>query len=933
MIAQHEQQHDETMLATHQLRRGPAVLDAPAPPPAPADAAGLPREVLVPAGPFTQGTSTDPWALDNERPAHRVQLAAFLLDTAPVTNAAYQEFIADGGYHEPRWWTPEGWEHRRQAGLIAPLFWRRDGEGWLRLRFGRESRSPATNRCVHVCWYEADAYARWAGRRLPTEAEWEKAARHDPAADRSLRHPWGDARPGTAPRQPRPAPPPARPGRQLPGRGRALRCPATARRRLGVDLHRLRPLPGLHGLPLPGVLGGLLRPGVQGPARRLVRRRPGGLPGDLPQLGLPDPAADLRRLPHRPRRGPRRVRLMCRHLAYLGPPTTLGEVLLAPAHSLFRQSWAPRRQRHGTVNADGFGIGWYPPVADQAVADQAVADQAAADEAATEHEDPLPARYRRALPIWADPDLPDLARTLRSHAFLAAVRSATGGTAREATAAAPFREDRWLFSHNGVVRDWTRLPLDGTGLEPADLLGLEAHVDSALLWALVARRLRQGEPAGLALAGVVRRVAEARPQARLNLLLTDGGTIAATRHGDTLWYRTAPGQVLVASEPDHADLDAASAPGSDDWQEVPDHSLLLASPGSVRIVPLRAPAARPRPLPPYRPNENGPHRMNDRFTLQRHLPADFFAATLRADVLQGLAEPPRTLPPKWFYDERGSRLFEEITRLPEYYPTRAEQEILTRRAPDIARATRARSLVELGSGSSRKTRLLLNALTAAGTLQRYTPLDVSDSALTEAGEALGRDYPSLRISAVVTDFEHDLALTDEPGPRLVAFLGGTLGNLDTAGRAAFYAALRRTLSADDTLLLGADLVKDPAVLVAAYDDSQGVTAAFNKNVLNVLNRELDAGFDPEAFDHLAVWNAAEERIEMRLRSRAHQLVPVKALDLELDLDAGEEIRTEISVKFRREGLTAELDAAGFTVRHWWTDAAGRFALLLAVPSR
>jgi len=626
---------------------------------------------------------------------------------------------------------------------------------------------------------------------------------------------------------------------------------------------------------------------------------------------------------------------MCRHLAYLGPPTTLGEVLLAPEHSLFEQSWAPRLQRHGTVNADGFGFGWYPPAGDGAAEDGSAEDGEVRGTDG-EAEVPLPARYRRALPIWADPDLPDLARTLRSHAFLAAVRSATDGTGREAAAAAPFREGRWLFSHNGAVRDWARLPLDGTGLEPADLLGLEAHVDSALLWALVARRLRQGEPAGLALAGVVRRVAEARPEARLNLLLTDGSTVAAIRHGDTLWYRAAPGRVLVASEPDRA---GPVTPGglpqglTDDWHEVPDHSLLLASPGSVRIVPLRAAAPRPRPLPPYRPHENGPHRMNDRFTLERRLPRDFFDATLRADVLQGLAEPPRTLPPKWFYDERGSRLFEEITRLPEYYPTRAEQEILTRRAPDIARATRARSLVELGSGSSRKTRLLLDALTAAGTLQRYTPLDVSDSALTEAGEALGRDYPALRISAVVTDFEHDLALTDEPGPRLVAFLGGTLGNLDTDGRTAFYGALRRTLSADDTLLLGADLVKDPAVLVAAYDDSQGVTAAFDKNVLNVLNRELDAGFDPDAFDHLAVWNTAEERIEMRLRSRAQQQVPVKALDLTLDLEAGEEIRTEISVKFRREGLTAELDAAGFTVRHWWTDAAGRFALLLAVPSR
>ncbi|HET9173451.1 MAG TPA: ergothioneine biosynthesis protein EgtB [Actinospica sp.] len=198
MIAQHEQQHDETMLATHQLRRGAAALHAPEPPDAPADAARLPREVLVPGGPFTMGTSTDPWALDNERPAHQVEVPAFYLDTTPVTNEAYQEFIAAGGYEDPRWWVEAGWAHRCRAGLEAPLFWTRDGAGggWLRRRFGVVEPVPAHEPVVHVSWYEADAYARWAGRRLPTEAEWEKAARHDPAADRSRRYPWGDGDPG-----------------------------------------------------------------------------------------------------------------------------------------------------------------------------------------------------------------------------------------------------------------------------------------------------------------------------------------------------------------------------------------------------------------------------------------------------------------------------------------------------------------------------------------------------------------------------------------------------------------------------------------------------------------------------------------------------------------------------------------------------------------
>ncbi|MET8575738.1 ergothioneine biosynthesis protein EgtB [Streptomyces sp. NPDC005012] len=193
MVAQHEQQHDETMLITHQLRRGPAVLTAPDPGPAPAHTG--PAEVLVPGGPFVMGTSDEPWALDNERPGHLVEVEPFFLDTAPVTNAAFLAFMEDGGYHQPRWWRPEGFEHLRAQGVEAPLFWRFEGGQWLRRRFGRTEPVPPDEPVVHVSWYEADAYARWAGRRLPTEAEWEKAARHDPATGRSRRYPWGDEDP------------------------------------------------------------------------------------------------------------------------------------------------------------------------------------------------------------------------------------------------------------------------------------------------------------------------------------------------------------------------------------------------------------------------------------------------------------------------------------------------------------------------------------------------------------------------------------------------------------------------------------------------------------------------------------------------------------------------------------------------------------------
>ncbi len=329
-------------------------------------------------------------------------------------------------------------------------------------------------------------------------------------------------------------------------------------------------------------------------------------------------------------------------------------------------------------------------------------------------------------------------------------------------------------------------------------------------------------------------------------------------------------------------------------------------------------------------------------TVEHRLPPGYRAASLRADALAGLTATPKALPPKWFYDAQGSALFEKITQLPEYYPTRAERSILRAAAPEIASASGAHVLVELGSGSSEKTRLLLDALRDAGTLRCYVPVDVSESALVLAGDALAAEYPGLEVHAVASDFEEHLGLPARgagpggggagAGPRLVAFLGSTIGNMVPAQRASFLARVRSQLRPGDTFLLGTDLVKDPAVLVAAYDDSAGVTAAFNKNVLAVLNAELGADFDLDAFDHVALWDARNEWIEMRLRSASPQEVHVRDIGLVAAFAAGEEMRTEVSAKFRRAGVAAELAAAGFTMRSWWTDQGGQFGLSLSVPA-
>jgi len=305
-------------------------------------------------------------------------------------------------------------------------------------------------------------------------------------------------------------------------------------------------------------------------------------------------------------------------------------------------------------------------------------------------------------------------------------------------------------------------------------------------------------------------------------------------------------------------------------------------------------------------------------------PSDL-AAALRADVAIGLGSRPRSLPPKWFYDERGGQLFDDITRLPEYYPTRAETEILTARAAEVAAVTGATHLVELGSGTSTKTRLLLDAL-AVGVC---TPFDVDEAMLRSAAPALEAAYPGLQVQAVVGDFQHHLGTLPGTGGRLVAFLGSTIGNLEPPERAKLLGDLASALTPGETLLLGTDLVKDEATLVAAYDDAQGVTAEFNRNLLHVLNRQLNADFEVAAFAHRAVWEPEEEWIEMRLVAQGEQRVRVADLDLDVVFADGEELRTEISAKFRRAGVEAELAAAGFDLTHWWTDAGGRFALSLS----
>jgi len=332
-----------------------------------------------------------------------------------------------------------------------------------------------------------------------------------------------------------------------------------------------------------------------------------------------------------------------------------------------------------------------------------------------------------------------------------------------------------------------------------------------------------------------------------------------------------------------------------------------------------------------------------------HLPEDFSERSLAEDVRAGLMSSPKTLPPKWFYDKVGSELYEEITKLPEYYPFEAEREILVEHAREVVEVAGCHHLVELGSGSSEKTRTLIEAVLAAtpgGGQAAYRALDVSDSALRAAADDLAARYPTLELETVRADFEHGLAqaLAVEPagggtdpgadpaGGRLVVFLGGTIGNQAPDQRERFLTTLRQALGPGDAFLLGADLVKSPDVLVPAYDDAAGVTAAFNLNVLEVVNSRLGADFVAADFRHVAVWDDDNAWIEMRLEAVRDVHVRIADLDLEVDFAAGEQLRTEISAKFTRERLQAEFERAGFAEAGWWTDRAERFSVSLWIPA-
>lgn len=319
-----------------------------------------------------------------------------------------------------------------------------------------------------------------------------------------------------------------------------------------------------------------------------------------------------------------------------------------------------------------------------------------------------------------------------------------------------------------------------------------------------------------------------------------------------------------------------------------------------------------------------------RLRIDNYLDADYFDRALRSDVLAGLQLDPKQLPPKWFYDDLGSELFEQITRLEEYYPTEAERSILRTHAADIARASGADTLVELGSGAADKTRVLLDGLSETGQLKQFVPFDVSEGILRSSSDDLLGEYPGLTISGVVGDFEHHLGKIPSEGKQLTALLGGTVGNFDPQKRRSFLEQIVARMKPGDSFLLGTDLVKDTARLELAYNDPQGITAAFNKNVLTVLNERVDANFDLDLFEHYAKFDTENEWIDIRLRSTADQHIRVNELDLDIHFAEGDFLHTEISAKFTQERVAAEVADVGLQLTDWWTDPNGDYAVSLSV---
>jgi L-histidine N-alpha-methyltransferase len=320
----------------------------------------------------------------------------------------------------------------------------------------------------------------------------------------------------------------------------------------------------------------------------------------------------------------------------------------------------------------------------------------------------------------------------------------------------------------------------------------------------------------------------------------------------------------------------------------------------------------------------------ERISVEVRLPPGGPLSGMAADVRAGLTRPFKELSPRYFYDERGSELFEQITELDEYYPTRCEREILETRAAEIGEAANSpATLIELGSGSARKTRVMLDAMLDAGCLETYCPVDISEEITRETAERIATEYDEVEVRGLVCDFELDLERIPVAAPRVIALLGGTIGNFAPQQRAGFLRRISHLLGPDDRFLLGTDLVKDRRMLEAAYDDSRGVTAEFNKNVLAVLNRELEADFDLERFEHVARWDPENLWIDIRLRSLANQVVNFESLGMLVPFAAGEEMRTEISTKFTRTGLEGIYAEAGLELTDWWTDSEDMFALSLA----